>query len=117
MLKTLASALVIASLGFVAQAQADCGGCGGGGLLARLHAKHSCGGGLLARLHAGRCGGEAAPSCCEPAPPPAPSCSEPAPSCGSKRVGLLARLRARLHSCSCAAPAPSCCEPAPAPAC
>ena len=56
MLKTLASALVIASLGFVAQAQADCGGCGGG-LLARLHAKHSCGGGLLAKLHAGRCGG------------------------------------------------------------
>ena len=54
-----------------------------------------------------------APACCEPAP--APVC-DPAPSCcgETKRVGLLARLHANLHS-RCHG-APSCCEPAPAPA-
>ncbi len=75
MLKTLASALVIASIGLFSQAQADCG-CGGG-LLAKLHAA-KCGGGLLAKLHASKCG------CAEPAP----ACCEPAPACGcGGRVG------------------------------
>lgn len=91
--------------------------------------------GLLARLHAlkaSKC--SAAPaSCCEPAPAPcapacepapapcapacepAPTCCEAAPACGTKRVGLLARLHARKAS-RCAAPAASCCEAAPAPA-
>ncbi len=98
--------------------------------------------GLLAKLRA-RCGDrgccdtaddcgcevEAAP-CCEPAPAPAPApCCEPAPvDCGceadpcAKRVGLLAKLRARCESRGCCEAAADCgcempAEPAPAPCC
>lgn len=65
------------------------------------------------------------PSCCEAAPACEPSCCEAAPVCAPKckRVGLLARLKARLAARRCCVPAcveSSCCDVEPtcsAPAC
>ena len=109
-----------------------CDPCGGKkrvGLFARLKAKHAA---KSCCAPEPTCGCEiAAPTCgCEMVAP-APSCGcEIAPSCGCevdpccdpcakpKRVGLLAKLKAKRAAKSCCAPAPSCgCEVAPSCGC
>ncbi|MEM1228611.1 MAG: hypothetical protein AAGJ40_23235 [Planctomycetota bacterium] len=72
-----------------------------------------------------------APVCCEPAPAPEPVCCEPAPApvccepapapvccpapepvcCEPARVGLFARLKAKIEACRAKRAAAACCTP------
>ncbi len=93
------------------------------GLLAKLRARRA------ARKARKACCDPCASSCCEPAPvccEPAPVCCDAAPSCGcevscdpccSKRVGFLAKLRARRAARKACCAAPSCCDVAPSCGC